>query len=43
MLFYVLQKLIALNGLNEALRQKIDLLFALDRLNNEQYKQLIDD
>ena len=41
MLYDVIKKLIALNGLNDELREKIDLFFALARLSEEQYKSLI--
>lgn len=41
MLYEVLKKLVALNGLSEELREKIDLLFALNRLSQEQYKSLV--
>lgn len=41
MLFEVLKKLIALKGLTEELREKIDLLYALGRLTTEQYQELV--
>ena len=41
MLFEVLKKLIALKGLTPELREKIDLLFTLDRLTTEQYNELV--
>lgn len=41
MLYEVLKKLIALKGLNEELRDKMDLLFALNRLSEEQYRSLV--
>lgn len=41
MLYDVLKKLIALRGMTEELRQKIDLLYALGRLTTEQYQDLV--
>lgn len=41
MLFEVLKKLIALKGLTEELREKIDLLYALGRLTTDQYNELV--
>lgn len=41
MLYEVLSKLIALRGMSPELREKIDLLYALSRLSEAQYRSLI--
>lgn len=41
MLFNVLKTKVTKEGLTEALRQKIDLLYVLERLTTEQYNELI--
>ena len=40
MLYMVLKRMVA-KGLNEELRDKIDTLYALGRLTDAQYKELI--
>ena len=41
MLFKTLKKLVP-KGMTEELREKIDTLYALGRLTEEQYKELVD-
>lgn len=43
MLFKTLKKLIDKQGLTDELREKIDTLYALGRLTEEQYKELVGD
>ena len=41
MLFNTLKKLVKSQGLTEELREKIDTLYALGRITEEQYRELI--
>lgn len=41
MLYKVLKRMVA-KGLNEELRDKIDTLYALGRLSDAQYRELVD-
>lgn len=41
MLFKTLKKLVQKNGLTEEIRNKIDTLYALSRLTDEEYRELI--
>ena len=41
MLYQVIKSLIALKGMDNELREKIDLFYALGRLTTEQYNELV--
>ncbi|MGO5338126.1 hypothetical protein ACTQZS_15220 [Bilifractor sp. LCP19S3_H10] len=41
MLFRTLKRLVERNGLTDDLREKIDTLFALGRLTEDQYRELV--
>lgn len=41
MLFKTLKRLVAKNGLTDELREKINTLYALGQLTEEQYRELI--
>ncbi len=43
MLFRTLKRLVERNGLTDDLREKIDTLFALGRLTEDQYRELVGD
>lgn len=43
MLFRTLKRLVERNGLTDDLREKIDTLFALGRLTEDQYRELVRD